>query len=58
MLVLTYHRIGAPAGQPYYAPIWSATPEAFEAQIRRLRDTLRVLALDEAVALADAGFEV
>ena len=56
LVVLTYHRIGEPGGQPYYAPIWSATPEAFGAQMRRLRDTFRVIALDEALALADAGF--
>ena len=56
LLVLTYHRIGDPAASPLYAPVVSATPEAFRAQVTRLRDTFRVLALDEAVALAGAGF--
>jgi peptidoglycan/xylan/chitin deacetylase (PgdA/CDA1 family) len=56
LLVLTYHRIGDPAGNSFYAPVVSATPEAFRAQVGRLRDTFRVLTLDEAVALIDGGF--
>jgi peptidoglycan/xylan/chitin deacetylase (PgdA/CDA1 family) len=56
LLVLTYHRIGDPVGQPYYSPIWSATPEAFRAQVARLRDTFRVLSLDEVVTLSESGF--
>ena len=56
LLVLTYHRIGSADGQPFYPPIWSATPEAFREQVTRLRDTFRILSLDEAVAAADDGF--
>lgn len=55
LVVLTYHRIGDPAGQPYYGPIWSATPEVFRAQVGRLRDTFRVIGLDEAAALVGDG---
>src|SRR5262249_20431370 len=57
LLGLTHHRIGAAAG-PLYAPVVSAPPEALRAQLRRLRDTFRVLTLDEAVALAGSGFRV
>jgi peptidoglycan/xylan/chitin deacetylase (PgdA/CDA1 family) len=57
-LALTYHRIGTPADAPYYAPIWAASPGAFREQMERLRDSYRVVTLDEAVALAEAGFDV
>ena len=35
LVVLTYHRIAVPgnASNPYYDPVISATPDAFEAQI-------------------------
>jgi peptidoglycan/xylan/chitin deacetylase (PgdA/CDA1 family) len=58
LLVLTYHRIGTPAEAPYYAPIWAASPGAFREQVARLRDTYRVVTLEEAVALAGTGFRV
>ena len=56
LLVLTYHRIGDPASQPYYGPVASATVESFEAGLRALRRTHRVIGQDELVALADGGF--
>lgn len=48
LLVLIYHRIAEPAGDPFYEPVISATPDAFRAQMRMIRDRYRVLRLDEA----------
>lgn len=56
LLVLTYHRIGDPARTSLYAPVVSATPEGFRAQIRRLRKACRVLRLEEVVEAARSGF--
>jgi peptidoglycan/xylan/chitin deacetylase (PgdA/CDA1 family) len=58
LLVLTYHRIGDPSRQPYYAPIASASADAFAQQIQTLRDTHRVLALDALADLAARQFRV
>lgn len=56
LLVLTYHRVGDPAGQPYYGPVASATAGTLEAELRALRRTHRVVSADEVVARADFGF--
>ena len=58
ILVLTYHRIGDPASRPYYAPITSANAVAFKSQVRTLRDTHRVVTLDEFKTIANTGFRV
>ena len=58
LLVLTYHRIIDPASQPYYSAVASATPEAFEAQLRALGRTHRVIGQDELLGLAGDGFRV
>jgi peptidoglycan/xylan/chitin deacetylase (PgdA/CDA1 family) len=56
LLVLAYHRIGPRAEDPFYEGVFSATPEDFAAQLRYLRDHFRLLALDELLNLAEAGF--
>lgn len=58
LLVATYHRIGIPQSTLFYDPVDSASPEAFEAQVRHLRDRFRLLRLEELVALADSGFPI
>jgi peptidoglycan/xylan/chitin deacetylase (PgdA/CDA1 family) len=58
LLILTYHRIGDPTSDPYYAPIISASVEAFEQQIRTLRETHRILNLDEVDRLVESGLDV
>lgn len=56
LLVLVYHRVGDPAGHPYYAQVASATPEALRAELSALARARRVVTLAEAVELARAGF--
>lgn len=56
LLVLTYHRIGDPSAHPFYDRVASATPEAFREELVALARARRVVALDEAVALAESGF--
>jgi peptidoglycan/xylan/chitin deacetylase (PgdA/CDA1 family) len=56
LLVATYHRIGTPAESPYYDAVFSATPEAFAAEVRFLRDRFRLITLEELLDLAEAGF--
>lgn len=58
LLVLTYHRIGDPAGQPYYGPVSSATAEALGAELLALRQTHRVVSAEDVAAMAGAGFRV
>ncbi len=55
LLVLIYHRIAEPAGDPYYEPVISATPDGFRAQLMMLRDRYRLLRLDE--ISRDGGLE-
>jgi peptidoglycan/xylan/chitin deacetylase (PgdA/CDA1 family) len=55
LLVVTYHRIGAPQENAFYDPVYSAGPEAFRAQVQALRDSFRLLRLDELVDLIQAG---
>jgi peptidoglycan/xylan/chitin deacetylase (PgdA/CDA1 family) len=50
LLVATHHRVGDPAASPYYEPVYSASPEAFRAQVRYLRDHFRVVTLQEVEA--------
>jgi len=48
LVVLTYHRIAEPGNvsNPYYDPVISATPDAFEAQIRFLSTRFHILGLE------------
>jgi len=55
LVVLTYHRIAEPGADPFYAPVISATPESFRAQIDWLRRHVRVLALPELLAMRESG---
>ncbi|CAN5839829.1 polysaccharide deacetylase family protein [soil metagenome] len=55
LLVLCYHRIGDPEADPFYRPIFSATPENFRSQIQHLRDRFRVLRLDEVIEHVEIG---
>ena len=55
LVVLTYHRIAEPGADPFYDPVISATPESFRAQIDWLRRNVRVLALDELLAMLESG---
>lgn len=57
LVVLVYHRVGEPRTDRFYAPLISATPEAFLAQMRWLRNRFRMLSLDDLSGLvsADAG---
>jgi peptidoglycan/xylan/chitin deacetylase (PgdA/CDA1 family) len=56
LLVATYHRIGRPAESPYFDAVFSATPEAFAAEVRFLRDRFRLITLDELLDLAGPDF--
>lgn len=58
IVVATFHRIGEPAAGSYYDGVYAASPAAFRAQVRHLRDRFRLIGLDELIALADAGFAV
>ncbi|WP_422928075.1 polysaccharide deacetylase family protein [Singulisphaera sp. PoT] len=58
VLVATFHRIGDPEASPFYHGVFSASPEAFRAEVMHLRDRFRLISMDELVALADSGFEV
>ena len=48
LVVLTYHRIAVPGvgSDPYYDPVISAMPEAFEAQLRFLATRFHILSLE------------
>jgi peptidoglycan/xylan/chitin deacetylase (PgdA/CDA1 family) len=48
LVILTYHRIAVPGAlqNPFYDPVVSATPEAFETQVRFLAKRFNVLTLD------------
>ena len=49
LVVLTYHRIAEPGADRFYDPVISATPASFRAQVRWLRDHVRLLTLDELI---------
>ncbi|GIW85868.1 MAG: polysaccharide deacetylase [Isosphaeraceae bacterium] len=53
VVVLAYHRIGQPEADPFYAPLISATPEAFRAQLEAIARAYRVLSLDDLLAAID-----
>src|SRR5437879_3211705 len=55
LLVPTYHRIGTPDSNPFYDPVYSASPEGFEAQVRYLQKRFRLISLDELLAVAGRG---
>lgn len=55
LLVLCYHRVGDPSVEPYYGPLISATPEAFRAQLRLVRDRFQVASLDDLIGPLGAG---
>ncbi|WP_406698371.1 polysaccharide deacetylase family protein [Singulisphaera sp. Ch08] len=57
VLVATFHRIGNPANEAFYDGVYSASPEAFRAQVRHLRDRFRLVTLDTLIAMADADSE-
>src|SRR5271166_1946948 len=54
LVVLTYHRIAVPGNtsNPYYDPVISATPDAFEAQIRFLSTRFHILGLQALLNIA------
>jgi len=58
ILVATFHRIGEPAASPFFHGVYSASPEAFRAEVTQLRDRFHLITLDELVGLADSGFAV
>lgn len=53
LVVFTYHRIAVPgaATNPYYDPVVSATPEAFEAQVRFLATRFHILNLQSLIEI-------
>jgi peptidoglycan/xylan/chitin deacetylase (PgdA/CDA1 family) len=58
LLIATYHRIGDPRADSFYDGVFSASPEAFRAEVTQLRDRYHVIGLDELVALTDSGLAV
>ncbi|CAN5689016.1 N/A [soil metagenome] len=58
LVVVCYHRIGNPALDPFYRPVFSATPEHFRAQVQYLRDRFRLLRLDEVIPLVESGLDL
>src|SRR5262245_26374135 len=47
LLVLTYHRVGALAGNPFDDATFSATPEAFRTQVTYLKERFAMPPVDE-----------
>ncbi|AGA24473.1 polysaccharide deacetylase family protein [Singulisphaera acidiphila] len=58
VLVATFHRIGNPAAGAFYDGVYSASPEAFHAQVRHLRDRFQLVTLEALAAMAGAEFAV
>jgi peptidoglycan/xylan/chitin deacetylase (PgdA/CDA1 family) len=56
LVVLTYHRIAVPgnASNPYYDPVISATPDAFETHIRFLSTQFHILSLEALLEITAA----
>lgn len=52
-MVLNYHRIGMPAECPYDRDVISATPEAFDEQVRFLKSSFHVAGPGEVEEIAD-----
>jgi peptidoglycan/xylan/chitin deacetylase (PgdA/CDA1 family) len=55
LAVFTYHRIAEPSADPFYAPVISATPEAFREQVNWLRDHFRLVTLSQLIAKLESG---
>jgi peptidoglycan/xylan/chitin deacetylase (PgdA/CDA1 family) len=55
LVVLTYHRIVEPGINLFYDPVISATPESFHAQIKWLRERMRLITLDELIDQVERG---
>jgi peptidoglycan/xylan/chitin deacetylase (PgdA/CDA1 family) len=55
VLALAYHRIGEGAGSCFDRGLWSATPEAFAAQVRFLRKNFDVIVPEDLAAVAGKG---
>lgn len=54
--VLTYHRVGDPRAADFLNPrLISATPEAFERQMRHLASRYRVVSIEEVLHALEAG---
>ncbi len=51
LIVLNYHRLGQPNGQPYDDGTFSATADEFQAQVEFLKKRYSIVTLDEAVHL-------
>jgi peptidoglycan/xylan/chitin deacetylase (PgdA/CDA1 family) len=56
LLVVNYHRIGSPNGNPFDDAVFSATADEFRAQVRYLRDHFDLPSLDQLVEIQEAGF--
>ncbi len=52
LLVMNYHRIGDPAGSSFDWDIWSASAEAFDRQVRFLKQHFEVIGIDELSSIA------
>ncbi len=55
MLTLNYHRVGDATGQPWDRTLWSATAEAFDAQLAVLARDAEVIAPDDVSAALRSG---
>jgi peptidoglycan/xylan/chitin deacetylase (PgdA/CDA1 family) len=55
VLTLNYHRVGDWAGQPWDRTLWSATAEAFDAQLAVLARDAEVIAPDDVSAALRSG---
>jgi peptidoglycan/xylan/chitin deacetylase (PgdA/CDA1 family) len=58
LMIVNYHRIGDPTGSMLDDGVFDATPEAFEAQIRYLRDHFEIVGLDDLLATALNAFDL
>lgn len=54
LIVLNYHRIGNPAGSPYDSEVFSATPEALDAQVTFWKSRFRTATLEEAIDMVES----
>ena len=53
LLVFNYHRIGDPSRTPYDAEVFSATADAFDAQVAFVKRHFHVATLEEAIDMVD-----
>lgn len=54
--MVTYHRIGSPAEDRFYDPVYSATSDGLRAQLQYLRSRFRLLNVQDVIALAENSF--